>query len=342
MKNINLFAVKRPIIDTSLFTNVLHDPIVTEVENRFAKLVGAKYAVSANSASMLIYIYFKHVVDTPTPRVLLPGCYPPVVVSYLLHANAKVTLDWQMPDTWVGNEHKLYVHPHEGFTLIDSAQAIGANVYSRSLNRSGFPEDCMLFSFYPTKPCGGLDGGMLVTDSKEVADEVRRYINYGHAVSGAQDSWSKEWDVPGYKAYMSATQALAINLRLDSLEQELKRLDVIRFKYQDSLLYSKIKVHPGSFSSNHLFRVKTNIPKCSISMFREELRAKGIPTGIHYNPLTTVLSYEFLTKINTGDQNLLRRKFPTDKTEWISIPFHSELADSEVDYILRTMKCLEQ
>ena len=53
---ISLFNVNHYQIDTSKFSNLLHDEIVTEFEHRFAEYVGAKYACSANSASSLLYL----------------------------------------------------------------------------------------------------------------------------------------------------------------------------------------------------------------------------------------------------------------------------------------------
>ena len=53
---IELFNIPSYIIDTSKFSNLLHDEIVQEFECRFAEYIGAKYACSANSASSLLFL----------------------------------------------------------------------------------------------------------------------------------------------------------------------------------------------------------------------------------------------------------------------------------------------
>ena len=53
---INLFEINNYKIDTSRFSNLLHDKVVREFEKNFAEYVGAKHACSANSASSLIQL----------------------------------------------------------------------------------------------------------------------------------------------------------------------------------------------------------------------------------------------------------------------------------------------
>lgn len=51
---INLFNIPNYTIDTSKLTSLLHDDIVNEFEENFAKYVGAKYAVSLNSVKLKV------------------------------------------------------------------------------------------------------------------------------------------------------------------------------------------------------------------------------------------------------------------------------------------------
>ena len=53
---IQLFKVNNHIIDTSNFSNLLHDDIVTKFETTIANYVGAKYACSINSATNAIFL----------------------------------------------------------------------------------------------------------------------------------------------------------------------------------------------------------------------------------------------------------------------------------------------
>ena len=55
-KLIQLFNVNDHIIDTSKFSNLLHDKNVIEFEETIANYVGAKYACSVNSATNAIFL----------------------------------------------------------------------------------------------------------------------------------------------------------------------------------------------------------------------------------------------------------------------------------------------
>ena len=53
---IQLFNVENNNIDTSKFSNLLHDEVVNEFEKTIAEYVGAKYACSINSATNAIFL----------------------------------------------------------------------------------------------------------------------------------------------------------------------------------------------------------------------------------------------------------------------------------------------
>ena len=56
---IQLFNINNHIIDTSEFSNMLHDDIVIQYEKRIADYVGAKYACAVNSATNAIFLIMK-------------------------------------------------------------------------------------------------------------------------------------------------------------------------------------------------------------------------------------------------------------------------------------------
>ena len=77
---IELFNINNHIIDTSEFSNLLHDDIVVEFEKKIADYVGAKYACSVNSATNAIYLSLLNKDVT----VNLPSIIPPVVANAIL------------------------------------------------------------------------------------------------------------------------------------------------------------------------------------------------------------------------------------------------------------------
>ena len=77
---INLFNINNYQINTSDYSNFLHDNKVTEFEEKIADYVGAKYAVSFNSATSAIFLLFlgKKI------NVKVPSILPPVVVNSII------------------------------------------------------------------------------------------------------------------------------------------------------------------------------------------------------------------------------------------------------------------
>lgn len=65
---------------------------------------------------------------------------------------------------------------HDLALVEDAAQAHGAEIDGRRVGSLG---DAACFSFYPTKNMTTGEGGMVVTDSQDVADRVERFIDHG-------------------------------------------------------------------------------------------------------------------------------------------------------------------
>ena len=93
-KLIQLFNVNNHIIDTSKFSNLLHDKNVIELEEKIANYVGAKYACSVNSATNAIFL---SMLDKNT-TVNLPSVIPPVVANAILTSGNQIffidDVDW--------------------------------------------------------------------------------------------------------------------------------------------------------------------------------------------------------------------------------------------------------
>ena len=159
---INLFQLDNYNIDTSMFSNLLHDKIVTEFEESFASYVGAKYSCTINSATNAIFLLFLNRNIT----VNVPSMIPPVVLNALITSGNKINF---IDDTnWVGGSYIL--HDFGDYKVIDSAQRVDKDQFKNEAN----PNDIMFFSHYPTKPVGSCDGGTIVSNDY---NKINEYSN---------------------------------------------------------------------------------------------------------------------------------------------------------------------
>lgn len=297
---IQLFNINDHIVDTSKFKNHLHDKIVFDFEESFANYVGAKYACSINSATNAIFLIFLN----KNICVNVPSMIPPVVLNALITSGN--TVKFTDDTEWIGNSYIL--HQFEDFKVIDSAQRVDKNQFKNEANDN----DLMFFSFYPTKPIGGIDGGMIVSNDYKKIEWFKQSVMNGMTFS--ENNWERKIKFPGYKMYMNSIQAYIANENFKKLEEKKEKLNKIKTFYNETF---KLKN-----TSDHLYRIEVNDNKSFISYMKKN----NIICGIHYESQHKNPIYSNNTDICTN--SLIQ----SERT--VSIPFHESLTDENITYIV--------
>tara|TARA_Y100000034_G_scaffold134896_1_gene204713 strand:- start:870 stop:1823 length:954 start_codon:yes stop_codon:yes gene_type:complete len=301
---INLFNIPNYSIDTSKFTHFLHGDIVEEFEENFRDYVGAKYSCSLNSATNAIFLSLLN----KNATVNVPSMIPPVVCNAILTSGNKINFNDNI--NWVGNSYIL--HDFGDYKIIDSAQKVEVNQFQNEANN----EDLMIFSFYPTKPIGSMDGGMIVSNDFEKIKWFKEATMNG--MSYSDKSWDRNIKFTGFKMYMNSLQCYIANENLKLLDFKKRKLKKIRDFYNKELGYNNI--------SDHLYRINVKNNK----EFVKYMGGKGISCGIHYNSLHNHNVYK--TKDNCPKSEKI------SKTT-VSIPFHEDLdKNGQKEYILESIK----
>ena len=120
---IQLFNVNNHIVDTSNFSNLLHDSVVIEFEEMIADYVGAKYACSINSATNAIFLALLN----KNVTVNLPSMIPSVVANAIITSGNKINFIDDID--WVG--HSYILHQFEDYKIVDSAQKLEIQQYQK-------------------------------------------------------------------------------------------------------------------------------------------------------------------------------------------------------------------
>jgi len=302
---IQLFNINTHKIDTSEFSNLLHDDVVIKFERIIAQYVGAKYACSVNSATSAIFLSLlnKNVI------VDLPSMIPPVVANAIITSGNKINFIDDVD--WVG--HSYILHQFDDYKVVDSAQKLGKNQFQRECN----PQDLMIFSFYPTKPLGGSDGGMIVTDDYEKYRWFKEAVLNG--MTYAENNWERGISFPGYKMYMNSIQAKILMNNFVNFEKKMMVLGNLVNTYNKELGYKN--------SSKHLYRIEVLDNK----KFLEKMNKAGIICGIHYPALHLNSIYNDGNSKGCGKSKKVEHRT-------VSLPMNEKLTFFELEYVIDKVK----
>jgi dTDP-4-amino-4,6-dideoxygalactose transaminase len=178
----------------------------------------------------------------------------------------------------------LYGHPadmeailgiarrHDLRVVEDCAQSHGATFRGK---RTGTLGDIAAFSFYPTKNLGALgDGGMVVTDDPDLAENVRLLREYG---------WKERYvsTVEGLNSRLDELQAAVVRVKLPHLDAENEIRRGIAAIYDTLLAESALalpKTGPDVTHVYHQYVIRTS----RRDALKTHLKEKGIGTLIHY------------------------------------------------------------
>jgi len=302
---VKLLHVNNYTFDTKDFTPLLHDPIIEEFEQNIANYVGAKYAVSLNSATNAIFLLMLN----KNVEVTIPSIIPSVVANAILTSGNKIKFKDDI--NWVGDSYTL--HDFKNYKIVDSAQKLEKNQYINECN----DDDLMVFSHYPTKPVGGCDGGTIVSNNKEKIDQIRILSKNGNTLE--KNSWEQSIIVPGYKFYMNSMQAYIANENFKKLQSKKHAFEKTRISYNDAFNLNN--------TSYHLYRINVD----NRNEFLNYMEECNIQVGIHYRALHLIDCYN-------SDKTLLLPKSEIESKTTVSLPYHELLTQEEVNYVIEKVK----
>lgn len=299
---IPLFNIPNHIIDTHKFSNLLHDSIVTEFECAFAEYVGAKYACSVNSATNAIFLSLVKYKDV---EISIPTMLPGVVANAILQSGNKIKFIDNYG--WIGSSYVLHNFPD--YRIIDSAQRVDKDQFKNEANDG----DLIIFSFYPTKPISGCDGGMIVSNDKDKIDWFKTATLNGTTFS--ENNWDRKIQFPGWKMYMNSIQAYIAYENFLKLEEKKEKLKKIRDYYNQRFGINN--------TSDHLYRISI----ADGDKLRKWMLDNDIMCGKHYSCLHQTCMY-----IHNSDKLTASEKV---SKYTISLPFHENLTMENLDYIIK-------
>ncbi|MCQ4954416.1 DegT/DnrJ/EryC1/StrS family aminotransferase [Holdemania filiformis] len=203
----------------------------------------------------------------------------------------------------------------------DCAQSHGASINGKKCGTWG---DVGCFSFYPTKNLGGFgDGGAIITDNKDIAEEVRMMRNYG-------SKKTYYFEKVGYNSRLDELQAGLLRVKLKHLDELTaeRRKDALRYLIE--IKNPKIKLPEMQFGElGHVFHLFVVYIE-DRDNFMKYCNQKGIELKIHYpQPPHLSTAYEYLG-YHVND-------FPiTEKMadHIVSLPLYNGMETEKLEYVI--------
>lgn len=360
------------VLDSAHYINGTN---VKELEKEIAEYVGAKHAISVGNGTDALVIALEalgigegdEVITTPwsffatAEAISYVKAIPVFVDVNLDDFNINIDLIEEkissktkaiLPVHIFGNPADIdgiikIAKKHNLFIIEDAAQAIGSKYKG---NMIGSMSDMTTFSFFPTKNLGAYgDGGMITTNSDELATIIRAIKAHGSGANGEKaynimnnikDSTEEEivenqvYNPKKYFNYLVGHNSRLDELQAAILRVKLKRLDEWNTKRNEiASIYNKglhnvviPSVKEDVYSCYHLYIVQSEDRETMV----EHLMSKGISTGTYYPvPLHLQKAFQHLN-YEQGDcpnaEYLSKRTF--------AIPAHEMLSLDEVQYII--------
>lgn len=351
-------------------------PCVPKFEYAVSSFCGAKYGVAVNSATSALHLAClalglgqgDYLWTTPISFVASANC--------ALYCGARVDFVDIDPDTYNlsptalrkklsearqnGCLPKVVVVVHlagqscdmasiyalskeYGFRIIeDASHAIGARYRGEPVGCCRY-SDITVFSFHPVKIVTTAEGGMVVTNSKILADSVA--LLRSHGITRDPELFQGEPDGAWYYQQIE----LGFNYRMTELQAALGASQVTRLAefVEDRqrlarVYYESLKDLPvilpfqdeSTVSSFHLYIIRLNLGilnKSQKAVF-DQLREKGIGVNLHYIPIHTQPYYAAMG-FDRGDFPEAERYYQ----EAISLPLFHGMSDEQQECVIAAL-----
>ncbi len=338
-------------------------PVVKEFEEKFAKEVGAKYAVAVNSGTAALHIACLSLGLKPGDEVITtPLTFVASSNAVLYCGGTPVFADIE-PDTYNLNPVQIKKkitkrtkgiipvhfagHPCEMgairdlakkqglWVLEDAAHALSAKYRGKKI---GSLSEATIFSFHPVKNITTGEGGMVTTNSASLYQQLLLYRTHGIERSTVND-WIYDMKFLGYRFNMTEMQA-ALGVcqlkKLPSFQQSRRKIVSFYQEHFSQMLEWKIpQERKEVVSSWHLYPIQWNLSKrVSRDQVMRALRAENIGVNFHYKPVYAHSYYQKRFKIQKTDFPIVEKV----TSQLISLPLFPKMTRKDGLDVVRAVK----
>jgi UDP-4-amino-4,6-dideoxy-N-acetyl-beta-L-altrosamine transaminase len=366
-------------VESVLRSNFLtQGPTVSKFEKSVAKYCGALHAVAVNSATSALHIaclalnlgHGDWVWTSPNSFVASANCgrYCGAKIdfvdidpfTYNLCTNElekKLVIakkDNKLPKILIPvhfagqscNMKKIYSLSQEyGFRVIeDASHALGGSYLNKPIGGCQY-SDITVFSFHPVKIITTGEGGMALTNNKEIANRMSRLSTHG--ITRDQDLmqprpkneiWNYQQIELGFNYRLAEIPAALGISQMRRLDNFVSRRHILQERYHQMLSDFPLTLPFQSqdcHSALHLYPIQIDLSRLNKthSMIFNELRENGLGVNLHYIPIYKQPYYQNLGyKVSDypNTENYYNRA--------ISIPLFYSMTNKQQDEVVQVLK----
>ena len=314
-------------------SQIAQSKVVHEFERAFAQKMKAKYAVTTNSGTAALHLVLLAMGIGERDEVVIPSYVCTALLNAVKYAGAAPVLAEIDPENYnldpddvkrrLTKRTKAVIVPHlfglaadmEDLLALnvpiieDCAQALGSTYNQKYVGTFG---EAAIFSFYATKMMTTGEGGMVVSDSKDLMDRVRDLREYDN-----KDKYKIRYN------YKTTDICAAIGLvQLSRIEKFIQRRRAIARSYDQA--FESLDLQLPLREQGHIyFRYVLGLGTDSSSWIRK-LEGEGIGCARPvYRPLHQYLGLKGFSR--------------TEKAwkESLSIPIYPSLTEENVERVIK-------
>jgi len=333
-------------------------PKLSEFEKKFAEYIGTKYAVAVSSGTSALHLCMlalglkdkNEVITTPFSFIASANCIlfegaKPVFVDIeedTLNINTEKIESAITPKTKAILPVHVFGQPcnmdaimqiaekHNLIVLEDACEAVGAAYKGKNIGTFG---KVSVFSFYPNKQMTTGEGGMIVTDDKEIYEMCKSLRNQGR-------SDDMQW-LNHHK--------LGYNYRLDEMScalgvEQLKKIDEILEKRAEvaNEYARQLKDIEGVTAPQISENVKMSwfvyVVKLAEDVDRDavmkKMNERGIECKAYFPEIHLQPFYKEKFQFKEGDFPVCEKI--SKKT--LALPFYTDLSKKDIERVCETLK----
>jgi dTDP-4-amino-4,6-dideoxygalactose transaminase len=303
--------------------------ITRQFEDAVARYVGSKYAVATCNCTVALELCLR-ASNLIGKEVIIPSFTHPATIQAVLNAlciPVLVDVDLQeynmqiyhcsndvetfIPVSWGGNP--VWSVPLESLIFEDAACSLGSSTISEGALT---PEMAVCYSFHPRKLVTTGEGGMIVTNNKELATKLRKLKNFGYG---------------NYK--FDDVRAAIGNEQMKKIDKIINRRIEMAETYNDLLANVKwVRIPQKHPLAKHTYQTyAVYLTKGNRNIIIKRLAKKGIETQVGAYALHLLYPYHFRRFGSLSNSELLHHNL-------LALPMSYDLSDDDQVRVVEELK----